>query len=263
MHTSSCAIGQTHSYAIPSLTRVTHQAKLFCGAALAVVSLLFSSLPALAQVSLTPSTLSFGNRPLGETIGPKAATLTNTQTVPLAISSIAISGGTAPGDYAWGGNCPVSPNKLGAGRSCTITVTFTPSALGSLTASLTVTDDASNSPQSVSLTGTGIAPVTVSPASLTFPSRVVGTTSPAKTVTLVNHLNTQLFFSSIAASGNFAVASNTCGSGIGAGLKCTVGVTFTPTALGVQAGTLTISDSAFGSPSLVALSGTGNDNGLT
>jgi trimeric autotransporter adhesin len=248
---------------MPDLRPVTHQTKFFLRAMLALLSLLFLGLPAIAQVSLTPSTLSFGNRPLGETIGPKPATLTNTQTVPLTISSIAISGGTAPGDYAWGGTCPISPNKLGAGRSCTITVTFTPTALGSLTASLTVTDDASNSPQSVALTGTGIAPVTVSPTSLTFPSRLVGTTSPAETVTLVNHLNTQLLFSSITASGDFAVASNTCGSSIGAGLKCTIGVTFTPTAIGPQAGTLTISDSAFGSPSLVPLSGTGNDNGLT
>ena len=268
MNTSEGAVGQTDSSALPGLTPATHQTKLSCRTILcrtivALVSLLFFGLPALAQVNLTPSTLSFGHRPEGETSAPKAVTLANAQTVPLTISSITISGGTAAADYAWAGNCPLSPHKLGAGRSCAIIVTFTPSALGSLTASLIITDNASNSPQSVALTGTGIAPVTVSPASLTFASRRVGTMSAAERVTLVNHLNTELLFSSITASGAFAVSGNNCGSSIGAGLACTIGVVFTPTTIGPQQGTLTINDSAFGSPSLVALSGTGNDNGLT
>ncbi len=232
-------------------------------AVLALLFFLFFSLSALAQVTVTPSTYSFGNHPVGEAIAPKLVTLTNTQTVPLTISSIAIAGGTAPGDYTWGGNCPISPKQLAAGRSCTITVTFAPSALGSLTATLTVTDNASNSPQTVALSGTGTAPVAVSPTSLTFASRLVGTTSAANTVSVLNHLNTQLLFSSIVVSGPFAIASNTCGSGIAAGAKCTVGITFTPTAIGPLTGTLTINYNAFGSPSLVALSGTGNDNGLT
>jgi hypothetical protein len=193
----------------------------------------------------------------------RTAVLKNTQTKALVISSIAISGGTAPGDYAWGGNCPITPKTLGAGRSCSVTVTFTPSAAGSRTASLTVTDNASNSPQSAALTGTGILPVAVSPASLTFPARRVGTTSAAAIVMVLNHLNTELLFSSITASGAFAVASNTCSSGLGPGLKCAIGVTFTPTAVGQQQGTLTINDSAFGSPSLIALSGTGVETGLT
>jgi Bacterial Ig-like domain (group 2) len=59
------------------------------------------------------------------------------------------------------------------------------------------------------------------------------------------------------------VASNTCGSSIGAGLSCTVAVTFVPIAIGMRTGTLAINNSAAGSPTLVPLSGTGNDTGLT
>jgi hypothetical protein len=53
------------------------------------------------------------------------------------------------------------------------------------------------------------------------------------------------------------VASNTCAATIGAGASCTVGVTFSPTATGPVAGTLTFTDSAVTSPQVVTLSGTG------
>jgi len=234
---------------------------LFGGILLVLCLMVLGSL-AFAQAALTPATLPFGAHVLGVASLPETVKLKNTQSVPLTINSIVIAGGTAPGDYAWGGNCPISPNTLGAKLSCEITVTFTPSVLGSRTASLTVTDSASNSPQSVALTGTGTAPVTVSGTSLTFTGQLVGTTSAAKTITLTNHLSSALSFSSITASGDFA-GSNTCGTSIGAGLKCTIGVTFAPTAIGTRTGTLTINYSAFGSPTLVALSGTGNDSGLS
>jgi hypothetical protein len=210
-------------------------------------------------VTLLPASLGLGTQPEGTTSVAKTVTLKNLQTAPLTISSIAISG-TA--DYAVGGTCPQSPNTLGAGLSCNINVTFTPSGVGTRAASLTLIDNASTSPQSVTLTGTGIAPVTIAPTSRTFSGRLLGTTSTTQTVTLTNDLATELRFSSIMASGDFAVASNSCGSGIGAGAQCTVGLTFTPTSVGLRPGTLIVNHNAFGSPSQVALSGTGTDNGL-
>jgi hypothetical protein len=215
----------------------------------------------VAPVTLLPGELSFGIQPEGIKSAVQTVTLTNAQIEPLNISQIEFSG-TAASDYAAGGNCPISPKTLGAGLSCNITVTFTPSAVGSRTASLTITDGASSSPQAVGVMGTAIAPVAVAPTSQTFTSRTVGTTSGAQTLTITNDLSTELMFSSIAASGDFAIASNTCGSGIGAALKCTVGVTFTPTGVGQRSGTVTINDNAFGSPLVIALSGTGNDTNL-
>src|ERR1019366_6747965 len=79
----------------------------------------------IAPVSLSHATLAFGNQVEGSPSAAKAVTLKNLQTVPLTIGSIAISGGSAPADYSWGGNCPISPNTLGASQSCSITVTLT------------------------------------------------------------------------------------------------------------------------------------------
>jgi hypothetical protein len=243
-------------------TPANWEAKLHVSRTLLLLCFLFLGSSAFAQTTLTPATMSFGNQAVSVASVPKTATFENTQSVPLAISSI-VSSGTAAADYAWGGNCPISPSTLGAGRSCSITVTFTPSALGSRSASLKITDSASTSPQSISLTGTGVDPVTVLPTSLTFASLLVGTASAAQTVTLTNGLKTELAISTVATGGDFTVSSNGCGSSVGAGAKCTIGVTFTPTAVGARNGTLTVNDSAFGSPNLVKLSGTGNDTGLT
>ena len=254
---------QTHSSTIPNLNPATCWTRLFCRAVFALVSLFVLGSPAVAQSKLTPASLSFGRVAVGATSKPSTATFKNTQKTSLTIGSIVISGGNAPGDYAWGGNCPISPSQLAAGSSCSITVTFTPSALGNRIATLTVTSSSSSSPQSIALSGIGIAPVTVTPASLTFPSTLVGATSAAKTVTLTNHLNVALAMSSVATSGDFAVASNTCSPSVGAGLSCTIGVTFIPVAIGPLSGTLMVNYSAFGSPTLVTLSGTGSDKGLT
>jgi hypothetical protein len=80
-------------------------------------------------------------------------------------------------------------------------------------------------------------------------------------VTLSNTGSAALTISSIGASGDFA-QSNTCGASVAAGASCTVQVTFTPTAIGQRAGTLTIADNAAPSPQSVSLSGIG-DNGVT
>ena len=217
----------------------------------------------VVPVTLLPASLAFGNEYEGATSATKTLTLKNMQTtVPLTINSITISG-TDAADFAWvGGTCAISPNILGAGKSCTITITFTPSAQGSRTASLSVTDNASSNPPAIALTGTALAPATVAPTTLTFASLLVGTTSTAKNVTLTNHLSTALAISSVSASGDFAVSSNGCASGVSAGGKCTIGMTFAPTAIGARQGTLTI-NVGIGSPILIPLNGTGNDIGLT
>jgi hypothetical protein len=217
----------------------------------------------VVPVTLLPASLAFGNEYEGAASATKTLTIKNIQkTVPLTINSITISG-TDAADFAWvGGTCAISPNILGAGKSCTITITFTPSAQGSRTASLSVTDNASSNPPAIALTGTGLAPATVVPTTLTFASLLVGTTSTAKSVTLTNHLSSALAISSVSASGDFVVSSDGCASGVSAGGKCTIGVTFAPVAIGARQGTLTI-NVGIGSPIFIPLNGTGNDIGLT
>jgi hypothetical protein len=100
--------------------------------------------------------------------------------------------------------------------------------------------------------------VSPSPLSLSFSSQLVNTTSAKKAVTLKNTSTSTVTVNSVTATGNFAVASNTCGSSINAGASCTVDVTFTPSISGSLTGSLAISDSAPDSAQTVALSGTGN-----
>jgi subtilase family serine protease len=109
--------------------------------------------------------------------------------------------------------------------------------------------------------GGGGAVVSLSPTSLTWGKIVVGVTSSSKSVTLTNTGSSTLDLTSIAASGDFAIAAGAkktaCGTTVAAGGNCVIKVTFTPTKTGVRTGTVTITDNASNSPQSVALSGTG------
>src|SRR5207249_4739455 len=111
-------------------------------------------------VRLSPSSLGFPNEIVGTTSAAQAVTLSNIGSATLNISSIAITGANS-GDFGQTNNCGTS---VAAGAQCTINVTFTPTASGTRSASLSVTDNASGSPQAVSLTGTGEAAGGAGPA---------------------------------------------------------------------------------------------------
>ncbi len=106
-------------------------------------------------VGLAPGTLDFGPQGVQAPNVPQNVTLTNTGGAPLTITSIAISG-TNSGDFDQWNNCPMSPSTLAPGNYCTITVVFSPTETGALSADVTITDNASDSPQAVPLTGIGV-----------------------------------------------------------------------------------------------------------
>src|SRR5215469_132234 len=99
--------------------------------------------------------------------------------------------------------------------------------------------------------------VTLSATSLASGKRVLGTTSPAKVVTLTNTGAGTLNVSSISINGDFTIGSKTCGTTVAPGASCTVSVIFTPTLIGVRNGTLTFNDNAPTNPQTVTLTGTG------
>jgi hypothetical protein len=208
-------------------------------------------------VSLSPTSLAFGNQPVGMTSTVQTVTLSNTGTAALSITSLALTG-TNASDFAQSNTCGSS---LAASSNCTISVTFTPAASGSRTASVSITDNASGSPQTVSLSGTGTAVVvSLSPTSLAFGNQPVGMTSTAQTVTLSNTGNAALSITSLALTGTNAsdfAQSNTCGSSLAAGANCTIAAMFTPSIAGTEAASLSIADNASGSPHTVSLSGAG------
>jgi len=104
-----------------------------------------------AGTSISPSSLAFGNDPVDTSSASQVATLTNSGTAALAITSIAFTGANAA-DFSEVNTCGAS---LAAGAHCTIAISFDASATGSRAASLTVSDSTSGSPQTVSLSGTG------------------------------------------------------------------------------------------------------------
>jgi hypothetical protein len=106
-------------------------------------------------VSLSPTSLSFGNHQVNTTSSAHTVTLTNSGNAALTIHSIGLSGPNG-GDFHQQNSCPSSSSTLAAGASCTISVTFTPTAEGNRSASLAITDNASGSPQSVTLSGIGV-----------------------------------------------------------------------------------------------------------
>jgi hypothetical protein len=180
-------------------------------------------------------------------------TLVNNQSTSLAISSIGFTGANS-GDFAQTNTCGSS---VGAGGSCTVSVTFDPAASGARSATLNVIDNASNSPQTVGLTGTGIAPVTLSATSLSFGTILVGNSATAHPVTLTNNQNVNLTNINISVTGAAFSQVNTCGTSIGPGAKCTITVTFAPKTSGAQTGAITITDSASNSPQSISLKGSG------
>lgn len=209
-------------------------------------------------VTFNPTSLSFPNQTINTTSAPMPIVLTNNQNKNLTISSIATSAEFAVSSQT----CGSLPGAIVApGGNCTIQITFTPTATGLQNGTLTVTDDAPGGQQTAGLSGTGTSSgtpqVSLSPTSLSYPVRLVNTTSAGKTVTLTNTGNATLNISNIGISGDFSISAKTCGSTLNATLSCTVTVKFTPTAAGTRTGSLTFSDNAAGSPQSVALSGTG------
>jgi hypothetical protein len=97
---------------------------------------------------------------------------------------------------------------------------------------------------------------TIFPASLAFPNQGVGTNSAARTVALANTGAAQLSISSIGATGDFFQV-NTCGAVVPPGGRCTLSVTFAPSAMGQRTGAITISSNAANNPQTVPLSGIG------
>jgi hypothetical protein len=106
-----------------------------------------------STVTLSPTSVSFANQTVGTTSAAQAITLTNAGPNPLAITGIAL-GGTNPGDFAQTNNCPTT---VAVNATCTISVTFTPTAANARSAAVTITDNGAGSPQSVALSGTGVA----------------------------------------------------------------------------------------------------------
>jgi hypothetical protein len=122
--------------------------------------------PGTPAAIVSPASLTFGNQAVSSASAAQSVTLSNTGGAALTISSI-----VASGDFAQTNTCGGS---IAAGASCAINVTFAPTAQGPRTGTLTITDNASSSPQVVALSGTGAAPAGGTPAG-TYQIALTGT----------------------------------------------------------------------------------------
>jgi N,N-dimethylformamidase beta subunit-like protein/ASPM-SPD-2-Hydin domain-containing protein/centrosomal CEP192-like protein/HYDIN/CFA65/VesB family protein len=230
------------------------------------VALTGTGAAAAPVVSFNPTSLSYGNQNVGTTSAAKSVTVTNTGTAALHVTIVALAGANT-GDFTISADTCTGAS-VAVNATCSVSVTFTPGATGTRSASLTFTDDAGGSPQTVALSGTGVAAgISFNPSSLSFGNQGTGTTSAAQTVTVTNSGGASLHVTSVTLTGtnagDFAKSADTCtGQAIAAGATCTVSVTFKPTATGARTASLAFADDAPSSPQTVALSGTGIQIGV-
>lgn len=202
------------------------------------------------RVSLSKPSLAFADQVVGTTSSAQMIDLSNSGDATLELTNI-----SADSDFAESNTCGSS---VPAGGSCSLSISFSPSAPGDRSGKLTISDNSLGSPHIIPLSGKGVTglAITISPASLNFPSQLVGSTSAAQGVTVSNSGNAELGIAGVNASGDFSATSN-CPASLKPGENCAVSVTFNPKVAGPSVGAVTINDQAPGNPHVVPLAGTG------
>jgi len=209
------------------------------------------SAAATGQLQANSTTLSFGNVSTGSS-ATQHITLTNTGTAAVQITNVGASG---TGFTVNGVTTPLTLNPV---ATATLNVVFAPTATGSATGSVTIVSNASGSPLTIALSGTGVqSGLSISPASFNFGSVVDGQTK-SQNFTLTNTGSASLTVSQLGISGaGYSVSGLSTPSTLAVGGSATFSAVFAPTSAGSLGGTVTISSSAPGSPATVALSGVG------
>jgi subtilase family serine protease len=203
-----------------------------------------------SSATLTPTSVTFPSTTVGTTSATtEVVTLKNTGTASLTAAganAITLTGANST-SFAASTTCSF---PLAAGASCTITLSFDPTAAGTLTGTLSVVDSAGT--QTAAITGTGAASsttkLTVTPSSLNFPSTAVGSVSATQAITISNTGNTAITLSGVTFSGSgassFIRLSTTCTNPLAAGASCNSYIEFQPTTAGALSATLSVNSNA-------------------
>lgn len=210
-------------------------------------------------ISLSPTSVNFGDQLVNTSSTQQTITISNTGTSDLVISAMSLSGTNAA---EFTPTAPPLPITIPAGKSSVINLTFTPSAMGARTASLNLAHNAQGSPSSIPLSGNGLAPVLeVTPQAINFGNRLLNTTSPASTVTIKNTGNTDLHLSAIALAGaniaDFSLTTPAVPLTLQPNGLVALSVTFTPSATGPRSASISVTHDAGGAAFTLALTGNG------
>ena len=216
-----------------------------------------------AYLGNSPSSLTFASTNIGVTAATQTVTVKAALVNGPALSALTVS---ASGDFARsGGTCGTT---LATGPTgCTVIVSFTPTAAGTRTGTLSISHSGTLTPIAIALSGTGAgaptpAPVaSITPTSLTLASTAIGNTSAAQSVTVSNTGTAALSLTAINwSTADYIISGGTCAAGgsVAAAGSCTISVAFRPAAgaTGARNGTLSITHNAAGSPGSVTLTGT-------
>lgn len=204
-------------------------------------------------LSATPASASFGSVPLGSSVS-QAVQLKNTGAASLTVSS-------------WSSSNPsftlkgiTTPLALAAGATANATLVFTPAAISSLSASATITSNATDGTLTLPMTGSGIAAtrtLTATPTNLNFGNQPVGATHTLS-VSLKNTGNSNITISSVGVTATDVVAGGgISGATLAPGQTATLNLTFAPKQAEFVTGTVKISSNATPSPISVGVAGTG------
>jgi phospholipase C len=205
-------------------------------------------------VESTPLLNFYLDQQVGTPSASETVHFTNYNTTPMTFQSVTVTGDFSTTETCQGG-------VVDQYNDCIVPITFTPTATGLRTGTLTVADSDASSPQTVELTGIGTY-VTFTSSILNFGTVVQGRSSSKVSVTLTNNAATSLAITSIAMSGDYT-QTNTCGNSVAPKSNCKITVTFRPSATGTRYGTITITDSDGASPHVVNLTGIGTQVSLS
>jgi hypothetical protein len=207
-------------------------------------------------LAVSPSFVIFGAQVVGATSQAQTLTVTNTGTAALTLNPIAVSNNFIESDQC-------SSIALQAGASCSISLSFAPTAIGTLQGSLVVGDTGGSVSTMATASGQGTLPgIAALPSTLSFGSLAVGTASQGQTVTVSNTGTASLQIGTVSGTGDFAETDTCSGRTIAAGSYCVISVTMTPTTLGMRTGSIQFADNADGLH-VIALSGMGQQAGVS
>ncbi len=206
----------------------------------------------VADIQL-PSSIDFGAYTLGFPALRQNVQITNTGNAVISFSNI-----SATGPFVLNNGCPLN---ILPGESCTIALDFSVTTLGDFTGALSVVSNAVGGTRSIPLTGHSVAvpaaKLAVSPNSVSFGDRLLGTTSATQRVTIRNIGNAPGTVTSITASADFIVSNNTCTLPLAPASTCFADVALRPVGFGPRSGSLFVNSDVAGSPNVVSLNGTG------
>jgi hypothetical protein len=204
----------------------------------------------LDAIMSLPGELTFANTLVGKSTSASIM-VSNTGKATISNINFAFNDGDM-GDFSM---TPGQCSTISVGSSCSTTVVFTPTALGTRWASLLITSNASNSPRALYLTGDGVGvAANLSVQSLAFGNQDIGSQGTASSIALTNTGIDALTITGITSSPDFP-ETNTCGSSLAASASCQIAVQFSPSVAGPETATLTVTDNA--GTQTAALSGTG------